>query len=935
MNSIVKIVVLIVVALIILSAGSGLYVDWLWFKDLGYENLFWIPLLSKLTIQLINGTILFILITATLLSGRHALTTFYNERFRRRIHLVENRDRPAGTPSQRRITISLLLISAAVSIIVSIIVGYTGWLNVISFFNASSFNYTDPLFHKDLSFYVFKLPFLQIIYQAFFSPVIILTFFTAVFYVITGVIRFYSVRIWKKDAIVINDNARKHLGILFIFLFVLTGFGYYLNIYQLVYSQTGHVVGAGYTDIHATLPALKILLVLCVISVILSLLVIFIKDSRFLTLPVPLLILFSVLFNGLYPSLMQSLVVIPNELQKESPYIANEIKLTRFAYGLENIEEKDYPGNSEIKAADLGKEVETLNNIRINDPRTMIQSYTQKQGIRAYYKFNDVDTDRYTINGEYRQVMLSAREISSQDLDEKAQTFVNTKFKYTHGFGVAASFANTVTSKGLPSFAVSNIPPQSNYSELSITEPRIYFGELTNDWVVVNTQFKEFDYPRGTDIAENNYQGKTGLTFTPFNKMMLSLSRATPRFYLAKEVTPESKLLLYRNILERVKKLAPFLKYDPDPYLVIDNGRLKWIIDAYTTAATMPYSSQYSNDTFNYIRNSVKVVVDAYDGTVDFYSLDQNDPVLQTYQKTFPGVFKDISEMPYNLKTHLRYPETMFNIQCEMLNNFHMTNPGVFYNKEDAWSIAKEIYDADPTTVEPYYVIMKLPGESNPEFILMEAFTPASSQTNTRNNLVAWLSARMDGENYGKLVLYKLPKNVEIDGPFQIESRIDQDTEISRQLAIWNQKGSSVMRGNLLTLPIKDNFLFVEPIYLKSTNTDSIPEMKRIVVSYEDKLVMSPTLEEALTEIFGKDIPWLTGHKLAPPEEPAGENEETAPADNNLTDILDQIKKIRDMLDSLENQVTELNGGTPESTDQTANQSESTQDSGGSTDLQK
>ena len=908
MKPVYKILILLIVGIGILLGISGLYEDWLWFKDLGYEALFWTPILSKLVIQLINGTILFLLISGTLLSGRHAFTTFYNERFRKKIRLVEEINRPVNAISPHKATISLLLISAIISIMVSFIVGFTGWLDVLSFINSSSFNFSDPLFNKDLSFFVFKLPFLHTIYNAFFSPVVILTLFTTFFYVITGVIRFYSVRIWKKDAIVISTTARKHIGILLTILFALKAFGYYLDIYRLVYSQKGHVVGAGYSDITATLPALKVLIAVCILSFILSLFAIFTKEPRLITTPIPFLIVFSLIFNGVVPSLIQSLVVVPNELQKESPYIANEIRLTRFAYGLDKIEERNYPGNISLSVKNLPGEIETLNNIRLNDPRPMMQIYTQKQGIRSYYKFNDIDIDRYFINGEYRQVMISPREISIEDLDTKAQTFINTRFKYTHGFGLVASLANVVTTKGLPAFAVNNIPPQSVFPELSVTEPRIYFGELTKDWVVVNTKFKEFDYPQGNENAENSYKGKTGIAFTPLNKLMLSLHRATPSIYLAREVTPESKILLYRNIIERVQKLAPFLRYDGDPYTVIDNGRIKWIIDAYSTANTIPYSSKYPNQDFNYIRNSLKVVIDAYDGTVDFYIADYEDPILQTLIKIFPGVFKDLSEMPHSLKTHLRYPKTMFKIQCDMLSTFHMTNTKVFYNKEDAWSIAKELYGSSTQNVEPYFVIMKLPGDNTPEFVLIQPFTPASSQTNSRNNLIAWLAARMDGHNYGKLVLFKLPKNIEIDGPFQIESRIDQDPDISRQLALWNQKGSNVIRGNLLVLPISGNFLFVEPVYLQSTTNGSIPEMKRVIVAFEDKLMMSNSLEEALKGIFGKNAPVLTAPQEEPLDDPLEPTENDPALEKpDLNQILEQIKHIREMLDSLENQLTNLN----------------------------
>ncbi|MDR1070744.1 MAG: UPF0182 family protein, partial [Gracilibacteraceae bacterium] len=444
---------------------------------------------------------------------------------------------------------------------------------------------------------------------------------------------------------------------------------------------------------------------------------------------------------------------------------------------------------------------------------------------------------------------LSVRELSVADLD--TSTFVNTRLKYTHGFGAAASFANEVTSQGLPSFAINNIPPQSEFPELALPEPRVYFGELTDHWVIANSKYMEFDYPRENDNAENMYAGATGIPFTFFNKLMLSFNQATLRFFLSGDVTTESKMLMHRNIMERVRKLTPFLWFDPDAYAVVDEGRIKWIIDGYTTAATIPYAVQYGANGFNYIRNSVKAVVDAYHGTVDYYVVDPEDPLLNTYSKIFPNVFHPLTELSDSLRTHLRYPETMFRIQTDMLNTFHMTNPTVLYNKEDMWEVAKEVYLSAPINVDPYYVIMKLPEETEEEFVLIQPFTPASSETNARNNMIAWLAARMDGDNYGEILLYKLPKNIETYGPLQIESRIDQDPIISPQLTLWNQQGSQVIRGNLLALPIAGSFLFIEPVYLQSTSSGSIPEMRRVIAAYKDEVVMTDTVDEALAALFG------------------------------------------------------------------------------------
>ncbi len=917
MRRFIIILVFLVVIIALFTAMSGFYEDWLWFKDLGYLQLFWTPILSKVLIQVVNGTILFIFMAVTLLSIRHAIVTFINERLRSRLHLVQDMHRPVLNLSQKKVTVGLVVFSAVISFAISFVAGFTGWLEVLTFVHSTPFGKNDPIYGQDLAFYFFKLPFLETIYNAFFGPLFLLTFFTSLFYIISGVLRFHSLKLWRPKAVEISLAARRHLALLIGILFAFKAFGYFLDIFQLLYSTHGHVIGVGYTELYANLPVLKLLIVLSIVGFFLSWANLILKEVRLLTLPVTAIFVLGIVLYGIYPSLIQSLIVIPNELEREAPYIQNEIALTRFGYGLDKIQEQDYPGTTEVTTDILKANLDTLNNIRLNDARPMLQTYTQKQGIRLYYKFHDIDIDRYTINNDYRQVMLSTRELSSPDLDPKAKTFVNTRFKYTHGFGVAASFANAVTPEGLPSFAIKDVPGITEFAEFKLKEPRIYYGELTNDWVVVNTSVKEFDYPLGNTNAENNYQGSTGIKLTPLTKLMLSLHHGTFKLYLASEVNSQSRFLINRNIKKRVQKLAPFLTYDDDPYIVIDSGRLKWILDAYTTSAELPYANKYSDQNFNYIRNSVKVVVDAYDGTVDFYAVDTSDPILQTYRLIFPGVFKDLSLMPNSLKAHLRYPETLFNVQANMLKIFHMTDSSVFYNKEDAWDIAKELFENNPQNVSPYYTVLKIPGNDKPEFVLMLPFTPASSKTNTRNNMVSWIAARMDGDKYGQLLLYKLPKSTEIDGPLQIESRIDQDPEISKQLSLWDQKGSIVIRGNLLALPIGGNFLYIEPIYLQSDKGGSIPEMKRVILAYQDQLVMTENLGQAFVEIFGENAPQPTtlGQSIqqspnapfTPPSSSLNQTNETTSAA-----ILDQINQVRAILDNLEIQ---LKGMSAESTE--------------------
>lgn len=900
-----------ILVLIGLISTTSLYEDWLWFKDLGYSQLFWTPLLTKLGVQAVNGFFLFIAIFATLLMLRSSLISLINDRFQKQIRVIREHDMApvAETLDSRLVSVALFLISFLISYAVSFVSGAIGWMDFLSFRQATSFNLNDPIFGRDLSFYFFQLPFYQILYQSFYIPLLFLSLISAVFYMVIGMISVRSLSLWRNNAIIIQRPARRHLAAFGILLFVLKAFDYLLNIYELVYSRHGHVFGAGFTDMFATAPILKILLVLSLVGALAAVSALFFKDSRLLTVPLAGSVLLSIVGYGLIPAAVQSLIVVPNELNKELPYITHEIKMTKFAFGLDKIKETEYPGTTPLDKSSLAANQGTLNNVRLNDPKPMSLTYAQKQGIRLYYKFSDIDVDRYRLGGALRQVLLAPRELSSDDIDPKAKTFVNLRFKYTHGYGVAASLANAVTPEGLPSYIIKDVPPVSSFSELNIAEPRIYFGELSKDWVVTNTTTKEFDYPMGSNNSENSYQGKTGIKLGGLNKLVLSLNHATFRFYLASEITPESKILLNRNIIDRVKKLAPFLQYDSDPYLVISGGKLYWIIDAYTTSEYMPYSNPLKNSDVNYMRNSIKAVVDAYNGSVDFYLADRTDPVAQTYSKVFPGLLKDLDQMPADLRSHLRYPEDLFKVQVDILKNFHMSNPTVFYNKEDAWDVASELHGTKPVQpMEPYYTVMRLPGEAKEEYVLMIPFTPASSETNKRNNMVAWLGARMDGDKYGELILFKLPKNIEVDGPFQVESRIDQDTEISRQLSLWDQRGSSVIRGNILTLPIEGNFLYVEPIYLQS-DKGAIPEMKRVVAVYADKIIMAETLDLALEGIFGK------GAKPKPTEpqpQPTPEAPSPPPAQpdqaEQIQKLAEQLDQMRKLLESMDTQIKSLQG---------------------------
>ncbi len=565
-----------------------------------------------------------------------------------------------------------------------------------------------------------------------------------------------------------------------------------------------------------------------------------------------LLLAGSFLVGDLYPSMVQQFIVEPNELSKETPYIINNITATLQAYGLDKVEERTFELRPELSYAQLQEEKAVIDNIRLWDYRPLLSTYGQLQEMRLYYDFLGVDIDRYQIDGRMRQVAIAVREMNNANLSTQAQTWVNQHLKYTHGYGVLVSPVNEVSEEGLPNFWVKNIPPESLVPELTIQQPAIYYGETTDEYVVVNTLTGEFDYPLGDQNAYTNYQGVGGVQLSnPVIKAAFAFRFNTLKFLLSQDISSESRILFYRNIQERVHRIAPFLKYDRDPYIVISEGRLFWIQDAYVTSSFYPYSQPFS-EWGNYARNSVKVIIDAYNGTVDFYISDPNEPLTKVYSKVFPTLFKSIDQMPDGIKAHLRYPQDFFELQSRVLSQYHMTDPTVFYNKEDLWSIPTEIYGDKEVVMEPYYLVTGLEDERDEDFILILPFTPAR-----KNNMIAWLAAKSDfNEDYGKLILYKFPKQALTFGPMQVEARIDQDSEISRQLTLWNQRGSSVIRGNLIVIPIKGTLLYIEPLYLRSEQSE-LPELKRVIVAYGNRIVMDTTLDEALRLVTGaqEDVP--------------------------------------------------------------------------------
>lgn len=902
---------LIIPVLLLIKIVSGYYVQYFWFKDLGYSQMYIKPILVKLEIGLIAFSLFFIVIY---LAGWIGYRVFmqaenYEQRFNSKFHLriiskvIPTDDEPNyKIPSAKSFYLILTMASFITSLILALNSTENGWMKLLEFRNAASFGFKDLVFAKDISFYVFKMPLYNFILNSLFVSLTLIFLISVVIYFTTGLVRITGNPV-KKDSLHIPPSIRRFWACLIAILFILLSLKIYLSMYAVMYSQNGYVYGAGYTDIHVTVPLAKISALLALVCALAGIVFFFISDHRIVLGALGIYISASLL-GGVATGLVQY-NVSNNEFTKEKPYVEQEIKYTQMAYKLTNIKVKDYPGVAPVTMENISNNRDTIDNVRLNDPRPLQTVLSQNQGIRYYYRFNDIDVDRYKVNNKYREVFLAPREISGDSLTEKAGTFVNLTMRYTHGYGAAATLANEIDNSGYAKLIVKDIPPQITVDGINIKEPRIYYGELTNDreygYIIGNSGTKEFDYPLGDNNVENSYQGKTGIPLTGLNKFFLSTYFNTFRFYLAGEIRDNSKLLMKRNIGERVRTLMPYLDYDNDPYMVIANdGKLYWILDAYTSTDKFPYSAPYGK--VNYIRNSVKVVIDAYNGTVNFYAFDSDDPVLKTIKNIFPGVFKDKQAMPSNLLEHIRYPEDLFKIQSRVLLNFHVNNPSVFYNKEDTWDVARSLEDNQTVDKEPYYSIMKLPGEKNSEFTLMLPFTPASRTGNTRNNMVAWLTARNDGDHYGELLLYRMPKNIEIQGPLMIDSLIDQDTEISGKMTLWGQGGSQVIRGNLLVVPIDNGFIYIEPIYIKAEKQGaSIPQMQAIVFAIDKKIVMVETnsLDKAMEVFFAK-----TGMAEQTPRP----NKTSGPPKTIDTKeaILKKIDTIKQQLQELESEISKM-----------------------------
>ncbi|MFW8601458.1 UPF0182 family protein [Desulfobacterota bacterium M19] len=832
---------LVIVSLLIFSPFAGYYGDWLWFKNIGFGAVF----ATTLTTKFLSFFVFFFLF------GIFAWLNIAISR-KRSGHL---RSLKTLSPEQPTTLFDIIFCDkyaryswAAIILFFSFIMGSnaaSSWEIFLQFLHASKFGVIDPIFAKDLGFYVFQLPLYDFIQQWYLLSVVIVLLAVAASYFMDQAVGVQENRFY------INQKVRSHLVVLGGLFFLGIALIFRLKLYGLMYSGSGVAYGASYADVHARIPAYWAVFTMALLVAVLSFIMPFIKKWNLLLYSIIAFFVVLIGFAWLYPNIIEQYIVKPTELSKESPYIRHNIKFTRLAFGLNKIKEKSFPVRQNTTYENIKENQATIHNVRLWDTRPLIETYRQLQEIRLYYNFKNVDIDRYHFKNKYTEVALAARELPPSRLPARARTWINIHLKYTHGYGLVMSPVNKITKDGMPDLIVKNIPPSSMV--LSIKRPEIYYGEQTGQYAIVNTKTKEFDYPKGNKNVYTSYKGRGGVQLSSlFRQLVYASNFSDINILLTHYVTNKSRIMFHRLITDRDRTIAPFLQYDSDPYLVVGkNGRLYWIHDAYTTSNMFPYSQPLSQSQgrrgLNYIRNSVKVVIDAYNGDISYYVIDPSDPIIQTYEKIFPTLFKPIEEMPADLRNHIRYPMDLFRIQGEMYNTFHMTTPQVFYNQEDLWSLPTEVYNKSQQTMLPYYIIMRLPDTRSEEFILMLPFTPSK-----KNNMVAWLCARCDGKNYGQLVEYRLSKEKLIYGPLQIDARINQKPEISSRLTLWGQMGSSVIRGNLLVIPIDHSFLYVEPVYLQSEQS-RMPELKRVIVALGDKLQMRDNLDDALRAVFAME----------------------------------------------------------------------------------
>ena len=827
---------------VFLAVVLGLVQKWLWMRQLDYAGIFWTLLSVKWGIFGVTFIVSAFYLWLNLRFAARNINladgdSFFSKAFN---HPVDASKTIKVDISPRQLVFAVDIAIVALSAIFAL--GVSGqWDNFLRFRYGGSFGIADPLFGVDLGFYVFRLPFYEILQGS-------ITVLTISALAILAFCSMFGLRQSKSSGkITLSDGARQHSMVLLFILAANLGWGFVLDHYELVYSTLGVVHGAGYAAAHVTRVALWVMTGASAVACVLLAVEFFRPRTKHILAGI-------VVYAALYlvavlalPLLFETFVVKPNELSLEMPYLNHYIAFTRMAYKLDGIQETAYPALSDLTPDVIARNQDTIQNIRLWDTRPLLQTYQQTQAIRLYYDFYNVNVDRYHLADGFHQVMLSPRELASQ-LPAQAQTWVNENLEFTHGEGMVMNFVSSSTGGGLPQYLLENIPAESQYG-LTITQPEIYYGNVAPGYKIVDTGIKEFDYPKGNENVYASYQGTGGIPIDSiWKRILIAWTQKDINILLTGYLKPQSRIQIWRGVQERVAQVAPFLVLDKVPYAVLSEGKQYWIQDAYTVSDRYPYSDVQTGGSargMNYIRNSVKVVVDMYNGTVSFYIMDPKDPLLAMYQSAFPGVFKNLNELSPDLKAHLRYPQDMFGIQAAEYETFHMTDPQVFYNREDLWVAPQEKYNGAVAAMEPYYILMKLPGSQQLEYLMMTPFTPQK-----RDNMIAWLAARCDFPDYGKMLFYELPKDKLIFGPNQISAMIDQSTTISQQLTLWDQKGSGVIRGKLIVIPIENSFLYVVPLYLKAEGTN-FPQLKRVIVATGDKVVMEPTLDEALASLFG------------------------------------------------------------------------------------
>ncbi len=821
-------IVVIVVLLVILSR---FFTEYLWFQEVGFTNIFWTRIWARLAVMAGAGVVFFGIFYGNVRLAWHFLPKV------RRAHVADGEVYDlVDTPPRGS---KRLLLAVAIVLAVIFAFGYGGsWTRIWLFLQQSDFGFMAPVFDRDAGFFVFTVPFMEMM----------LTFVMVAFlFAFIGALVVYI----TNDAFVIEGRSlrtaphvKAHLSVIFAVAMLGKAVDYILAGWRLAYSERGATFGPGYTDVHVQIPVLRFLAIVAVIAAVLFLVNIYFKGWRLPAIAIGLLFVTWLFAGQIYPAIVQQYRVLPTEIEKESPYIANNINATRWAFGINNAEAVSFPANTDLTPESLQENGGTIDNVRVWDPDTALRAYRQIQEIRTYYSFNDVDIDRYVVDGRYRQLLIAPREFDSTKLSGQAQTWVNEHLTYTHGYGIVASPVSEAAEQGLPELFVRDIPPTGDTS-LKVTRPQIYYGEVPDSFVLAKTTAKEFDYPMGDENVFTEYAGTGGVDIGSFARQLIfSVRYASIKLLVSDYLRSDSRILYRRALDERVQSIAPFLQYDRDPYIVLrDDGSLVWMWDAYTTTDLFPNSQRDANG-INYIRNSVKVVVDAYNGDVTFYQMDPADGLTNAWGKIYPGIFTPADQMPADLVKHMRYPEDLLTIQAATLSVYHMKEPQIFYNREDVWEVPTEMYGGEEIGVVPYYAVMVLPGETDEEMVLMQPFSPR-----TKQNMVSWMAARMDGDAYGQLVLITFPKDKLVYGPQQIEARISNDPVISAQLTLWDQAGSEAIRGNLLVIPVGESLVYVEPLYLQAEQS-AIPELTRVIVAYGDAVVMEKDLRTALEGVF-------------------------------------------------------------------------------------